>query len=62
MTGRATGALLPARGLIVPALGLTTAPGWSPDLAPGQSVTIGYQANGQAGSPSGFTLNGAQCS
>ncbi|MET8765188.1 cellulose binding domain-containing protein [Lentzea sp. NPDC004782] len=39
-----------------------TAPGWSPDLAPGQSVTVGYQANGQAGAPSGFTLNGAQCS
>ncbi|GGU44003.1 GH12 family glycosyl hydrolase domain-containing protein [Lentzea flava] len=39
-----------------------TAPSWSPDLAPGQSVTIGYQANGQAAAPNGFTLNGAQCS
>jgi hypothetical protein len=39
-----------------------TAPSWSTDLAPGQSVTIGYQANGQAGAPSGFTLNGAACS
>lgn len=39
-----------------------TAPGWSPDLAPGQSVTVGYQANGQAAAPNGFTLNGVQCS
>jgi hypothetical protein len=38
------------------------APGWSSDLAPGQSATVGYQANGSAATPSGFTLNGVQCS
>ncbi|NUT98256.1 MAG: glycosyl hydrolase family 5 [Saccharothrix sp.] len=38
-----------------------TAPSWSPDLAPGQSATIGYQANGPAGTPSGFTLDGVAC-
>ncbi len=39
-----------------------TAPTWSADLAPGQSVTVGYQATGQAGPGSGFTLNGVSCS
>lgn len=35
---------------------------WNADLAPGASATVGYQANGQAGSPSGFALNGVACS
>ena len=39
-----------------------TAPSWGTDLAPGQSVTVGYQANGQAGPAGGFTLNGVSCS
>jgi hypothetical protein len=38
------------------------APSWSTDLGPGQSVTVGYQANGQSAAPSGFALNGVACS
>ncbi|MFE9749922.1 cellulose binding domain-containing protein [Saccharothrix saharensis] len=38
------------------------APSWAPNLAPGQSVTVGYQATGSSSSaPSGFTLNGVAC-
>jgi hypothetical protein len=39
-----------------------TALSWNVDLAPGQSATIGYQANGQAAAPSGVTLNSVACS
>lgn len=40
-----------------------TAPSWAPNLAPGQSVTVGYQANGSSSAaPTGFTLNGVACS
>lgn len=39
-----------------------TAPTWNADLAPGQSATIGYQANGPAAAASGFALNGVTCS
>ncbi|MEO6087575.1 MAG: cellulose binding domain-containing protein [Umezawaea sp.] len=39
-----------------------TAPSWSADLGPGQSVTVGYQANGPAATPNGFSLNGVACS
>jgi hypothetical protein len=39
-----------------------TAPSWSTDLGANQSVTVGYQANGQSAAPSGFTLNGVSCS
>jgi hypothetical protein len=39
-----------------------TAPSWAPNLAPGQSVTVGYQANGSSSAaPGGFTLNGVAC-
>ncbi|MFD1151553.1 GH12 family glycosyl hydrolase domain-containing protein [Saccharothrix hoggarensis] len=39
------------------------APSWAPNLAPGQSVTVGYQANGSSSTaPSGFRLNGVACS
>lgn len=38
-----------------------TAPSWNGGLAPGASATVGYQANGQAGAASGFTLNGVNC-
>jgi hypothetical protein len=44
------------------ALTAGTAPSWSTDLGPGQSVTVGYQVNGQPAAPSGFALNGAACS
>jgi hypothetical protein len=39
-----------------------TAPSWNADLAPGQSATIGYQANGQAAAPGNFRLSGVACS
>jgi endoglucanase len=37
------------------------APGWTPSLAPGASVTIGFTANGPAAAPGAVTLNGAAC-
>lgn len=38
------------------------APTWSPSLAPGGSVTIGFTANGPSSpAPSGVKLNGATC-
>lgn len=40
-----------------------SAPSWAPTLAPGQSVTIGYQATGSPSSaPTGFRVNGVACS
>jgi hypothetical protein len=37
------------------------APGWTPDLAPGQTVQLGFVASG-TGSASDFRLNGVACS
>ena len=37
------------------------APTWSPSLAPGASVTIGFTANGTAAAPGGVALNGVTC-
>lgn len=37
------------------------APTWSPSLAPGASVTIGFTANGTASAPGSVKLNGTAC-
>ncbi|WBB72164.1 cellulase family glycosylhydrolase [Micromonospora sp. WMMD1128] len=37
------------------------APGWSPSLAAGASVTVGFTANGTAASPATVKLNSATC-
>jgi endoglucanase len=37
------------------------APGWSPSLPAGGSVTIGFTANGTATAPASVRLNGANC-
>ncbi|MEV4532346.1 cellulase family glycosylhydrolase [Asanoa sp. NPDC049518] len=37
------------------------APTWSPALAPGASVTIGFTANGTAAAPGAVALNGTTC-
>jgi hypothetical protein len=36
---------------------------YNPDIAPGASISIGFQAShtGNTGEPASFTLNGASC-